>query len=50
MLLEGMDLHRDFGIVRVPKVDQSTAVTSFCEFLRSQMSLEAASTVGMNPD
>ncbi|MCY1518667.1 aminoethylphosphonate catabolism associated LysR family transcriptional regulator [compost metagenome] len=50
VLLEGMDLHRDFGIVRVPKVDQSTAVTSFCEFLRSQMSLEAASTVGMNPD
>ncbi|MEB0039301.1 MULTISPECIES: LysR family transcriptional regulator [unclassified Pseudomonas] len=44
VLLEGLDLHRDFGIAYSQKIDQSTAVTSFCEFLRQHMALEAAET------
>lgn len=44
VMLEGLDLHRDFGIAYSQKITQSTAVTSFCQFLRGHMALEAAAS------
>jgi DNA-binding transcriptional LysR family regulator len=44
--LQGVDLYRDFGLIFPRKSEQSLAVSSFCEFLNQQMSLEAASNLG----